>query len=250
MSLKILLADDEFPAREELRCILEDIGNVEIVGECANGEEALKFLQKNKVDAVFLDIAMPGKSGTEVARQLSKMPMPPAIIFSTGFSEFAVEAFALNALDYVLKPYTQERIELTLSRLTAGKIPQKSGEETLRTYNHGMLPSKMAFWHKDRLLLFEPESEIYFFKSENRKTLVYTQKHVLESNMTLKAIEEQVRGKNFLRVHKSYIVNLKMVKEILPSFNDTYALKLQEYPSEDIPVSRHFIPEFKKACGM
>lgn len=246
MSLRVLIVDDEFPARQELRCILEDIGNVEIMAECNNGLDAFSFIQTGEVDAVFMDIEMPIIDGLSIAEKIMQMPDPPKIVFSTGFSEFALQAFALGGTDYVLKPYTQERLEVTISRLTKKDGVGAITKDNLHVYNNSMAPAKMALWSNDRLLLLDPETEIFFFKAENRKTQVFTKKGVMETTQPLKEIEERFKKNHFMRVHKSYIVNTAFIKEVVPWFNDTYILKLNEYPSEDIPVSRHFWPEFKK----
>ncbi len=247
MALKVLIVDDEFPARQELRCILEDIGNVEIVDECNNGLDAFSIIKMCKVDAVFLDIEMPLIDGLSTAEKIMQMDDHPKIVFSTGFSEFALQAFAIGGIDYILKPYTQERLEITVSRLTKNDTATKITNDNLHVYNNSMLPAKMALWSNDRLLLLDPEMEIYFFKAENRKTLVFTKKGTMETSQSLKELEERFQKRNFIRVHKSYIVNTAFIKEVVPWFNDTYILKLNKYTDENIPISRHFWPEFKKA---
>lgn len=244
MALKVLIVDDEFPARQELRCILEEIGNIQVVGECSNGKQALDFIQDHQMDAVFLDIEMPLIDGITVTQKIFEMGDPPKIVFSTGFSEFAVRAFELNATDYVLKPYTQERLELTVARLTKGLKPEQ--QFSTEVYNNRMAPARLAVWNEERLILLEPEEEILFFKSTNRKTIVYTQKDAIETHLLLKTLEERFVNNGFIRVHKSYIVNYTKVRELLPWFNDTYILKLKGYEGEDIPISRHFLPSFKK----
>ncbi|MDR3348484.1 MAG: LytTR family DNA-binding domain-containing protein [Acidaminococcales bacterium] len=250
MALKVLIVDDEFPSRQELRCILEDICNVEVIGECLNGEQALRFLDGKAVDAVFLDIEMPVLDGLGAAEKLAEKQKQVKIVFTTGFSEFAVKAFELAADDYVLKPYTRERLELTVSRLTKGMpAPEKNGAKNIsgNMRLNGLQPAKLAVWDKDRLILLDPENDILFFKSENRKTLVCSKKGVIEVQLPLKAIEERFQERGFLQVHKSYIVNFSMIKEIVPWFNDTYVLKLKDYNSGEIPVSRHFLPRFREA---
>ena len=246
MSIKALIVDEEFPARQELRYILEEIGNVEIVAEFTNGLDVLSFVQTNDADVIFLDIELPIVSGLSIAEKILQMKKPPKIVFSTGFSEFAVQAFALGGTDYVLKPYTKERLEMTISRLTKKEESTKITNENLYVYNNPMAPAKLALWSNDRLLLLDPETEVFFFKAENRKTQVFTKKGVLETSQSLKELEERFRKNRFMRIHKSYIVNTAFIKEVIPWFNDTYILKLSEYAEEDIPVSRHFWPEFKK----
>ncbi len=245
MALKILIVDDEFPARQEIKCLLEEIGNVEVVGECVHGQEALSFLAKNnKVDAVFLDIEMPLMDGLAAAEKINALPEPPKLVFSTGFSEFAVKAFELNGVDYILKPYTKERLEITLSRLTRDKENKDSEQSDI--YNIGTLVNRFTLWHGERLLVLDPREEIMLVKAgKGKKTLFYTKRGIIESGMLLKDVEERLKNSAFLRIHKSYIVNMDKVREVLPWFNDTYLLVVEGCEKEEVPVSRHFMQEFK-----
>ncbi len=245
MALRILIVDDELPAREEMKHILEDIGNIEVVGECANGQAALDFLAKNRdVDAVFLDIEMPVLDGLATARKINELPDPPKLVFSTGFSQFAVQAFELDGTDYVMKPYSQKRMEMTIARLTRGK--EQNEKEPAGYHNNVVLPNKLAVWHNDRLLVLDPKEEIMLIKVEKRrKALFYTKRGILESGMPLKDIEERLSNSGFLRIHKSYIVNMDKVREVLPWFNDTYLLVVENCEQEEVPVSRHFMQKFK-----
>jgi len=247
LTLKTLIVDDEFPARQELRCILEDIGNVEVIGECNNGLDALNIIRKDKIDVVFLDIEMPLISGLSLAKQLSEIDNPPKIVFTTGFSEFALDAFELGGIDYILKPYTQERLEITISRLIKKSGVVKTTRDTFSVNSNKSAPAKIALWSNDRLLLIDPEKEIIFLKAENRKTKVFTQKGTMEIALPLKEWEKRFKNRGFMRVHKSYIVNIAFIKEVVPWFNDTYLLKINEYLDEEIVVSRHYLPGFKKA---
>ncbi len=246
--LRVLVVDDEFPARQELRCILEDIGNVDIVGECTNGQAALDFLAKQSVDVVFLDIEMPVLDGLLVAEKLSGFPQPPKIVFSTGFSQFAVKAFELNGEDYVLKPYTQERLEVTLARITKEEPRKDAAKEENFTdgFKNSTISNKLALWHNDRLLILNPQTEVIMVKTDKqRRILVYTTRGIIASNMSLKDIELRLKDIGFLRTHKSYIVNMDMVSEVIPWFNDTCILSLKNCDEKDIPVSRHFISDFR-----
>lgn len=249
MPLNVLIVDDEYPARQELRCIFEEIGNITVVAECRHGEEAYQILLTTAVDAVFLDIQMRSiDDGLVTAGKIMKLPDKPKVVFTTGFSEFAVQAFELAAVDYVLKPYSRDRLELTIARLTREERPalQPAPVES------GRLPEqvRMPVWHNDRLLVLLP-SEIFFVRSEQkRKTLLYTEKGEFTTTLTLKAIQERLAYCGFLRTHKSFLVNLSKVREIVPWFNDTYMLSLEGCPVQDIPVAKHFLREFKQAMGI
>lgn len=249
MAIRVLIVDDEYPARQELRCIFEEIGNIEVVAECRNGEEAVQTLLTVSVDAVFLDIQMRTMDdGLVTAEKIMKLSAKPKVVFTTGFNEFAVQAFELEAIDYVLKPYSRERLELTIARLTREEKPAvKTVPAEL-----GRSPEqvRVPVWHNDRLLVLLP-TEIFFVRSEQkRKTLLCTEKGDFITTMTLKAVQERLEHCGFLRTHKSFLVNLSKIREIVPWFNDTYILSLEGCPVQDIPVAKHFIREFKQAMGI
>jgi DNA-binding LytR/AlgR family response regulator len=249
MPLKVLIVDDEYPARQELSCIFEEIGNIEVVAECHSGEEAYRTLQEATVDAVFLDIQMRTMDdGLIAAEKIMKLPRKPKIVFTTGFSQFAVQAFELEAVDYVLKPYSRERLELTVERLTR----EEKAIAPPSFSDPGRPPEqvRISVWHNDRLLVLLP-SEIFFVGAEQkRKTLLCTEKGDFTTTMSLKAVQERLANCGFLRTHKSFLVNMSKVREIVPWFNDTYILSLEGCSVKDIPVAKHFMQEFKRAMGI
>lgn len=245
--LKIVIADDEFPARQELRALLETDSTLKIIAECEHGQAVLDYFSTNTADAVFLDIEMPVLDGLTVAEKLKSLSRPPKIIFSTGFDQFAVRAFELEAFDYILKPYTQTRLQTTIAKL----------QKTLQAQSQQYLPqrgdflARLSLWNNNKLLVFNPQEEIYLIKTDtSKKILIYTNKGVLESNLPLKTLEEKLSPCGFLRTHKSYIVNMNKVREIIPWFNDTYILTLENCLEKEIPVSRHFIQSFKNFLNL
>ena len=216
--LKIVIADDEFPSRQELRALLETNSNLEIIAECEHGEAVLDYFSNNTADAVFLDIEMPVLDGLAVGEKLKTLPNPPKIIFSTGFDQFAVRAFELEAFDYILKPYTKTRLQATVIKLQ--KVLQNQSQQQLPSRCN--FPIKLSIWNNNKLLVFNPKEEIYLIKTDtSKKILIYTNKGILESNLPLKTLEEKLCPCGFLRTHKSYIVNMNKVREIIPWFNDT-----------------------------
>ena len=155
--LKSIIVDDEFPARQELANILNNINDIELINSFDNGNAALQYLKVNKdIDVVFLDIDMPVLNGLQLAKKIQQFNRSIAVIFSTGFSEFAVKAFELSAFDYLLKPYTEERVSLSVYRLLKNRSSQKEGIK---------MATKIPFWVQERLVLFTPDKEIYFAQS-------------------------------------------------------------------------------------
>ncbi|MBZ4654749.1 MAG: ypdB [Peptococcaceae bacterium] len=251
--MKALLVDDEFPAREELRCLLEEIGGIEVVGECEDGEEALAFLKKTPLDVIFLDIQMSVKDGLTTAWEILQLPHPPKIVFTTGYNEYAVKAFELNAVDYVMKPYSKKRLEQTVKKLVELKKAEKWENGTiydLLAKNVVTHRGRLSVWAHDRLIVLNT-SQIIFVKAEGKgKTVLYTEKGNFVTGFTLKEIEEKLNSSQFCRIHKSYLVNLEKIREVIPWFNNTYVLVLEDYTEENIPVSRHYIKKFNEKMGI
>lgn len=241
--IRALIVDDEFPTRQELSSILHLINDIEIVAQCSIGQELLDYLQVNTADIVFLDIEMPQINGLEIARIIrSTIPNPPLIVFSTGYSQFAVQAFELQAFDYVLKPYTTERILLTIMRYRN----QKKQQESLQPKDTFKLP----VWHKDKMLLLDPAEEITLIRVEQQKVILTTSKGDMEISTPLKELEQKLKNHGFLRTHKSFIVNIRKIREIQPWFNDTFILTLENCSQQEIPVSRHYLQDFKKMINL
>lgn len=241
--IKVVIVDDEFPTRQELSSILQNINDVEIVAQCSIGQELLDYLQNNTADIVFLDIEMPQVNGLEIARIIrSTISNPPLIVFSTGYGQFAVQAFELQAFDYVLKPYTQERILLTIMRFRN----QKKQMENIAPKDILKLP----VWHNDKMILLNPVEEISLIRAEQQRVIVTTNTGEYEINAALKDVELKLKNLGFLRTHKSFIVNISKIREIIPWFNDTFILTLENCSQKEIPVSRHYLPEFKKILNI
>lgn len=253
MRLRAVLVDDEFPARGELRCLLEEIGGVHVLKECEDGDEALLLLQSNEADVVFLDIQMSSKDGLTAAAEIRRLLKPPKIVFTTGYSEYAVQAFELNAVDYLIKPYSRRRLEQTLIRILDMKKAEGIGDrKTLETLNRirDRGQGRFPVWDNDRLIVLD-NNEIFFAHAlEKRKTLLCTVKGNYTTSLTLKEIESRLSFSKFLRIHKSYIVNLEKIREVIPWFNNTYVLMLEGCPEKNIPVGRHYIKQFNQVMGI
>lgn len=245
MPYKVLIVDDEMPARQELRYILEEISNIEICGECSNGKEALLFLQSNEIDLLFLDVEMPVMNGIECAKIIMYMPNAPKIVFSTGFDQFAVDAFELGAFDYILKPYSEERVQATIERFFDYAALTKTPKGNIIS-----TPNKITLSSAERLLVFDPSTEIIMIKTECGSALFYTTRGIIKTNLLLKEAEENLANSGFMRTHKSFIVNTNMIREVIPYFNDTFLLVMQNYEKEEVPVSRHFMKPFKNKIGL
>lgn len=237
-----LIVDDEMPARCELHYILDNIPTVQVIGECTNGKEVLEILRDNKIDIIFLDIEMPIMDGIETAKRINALSLDSKIVFSTGFDQFAIQAFELEVFDYVLKPYNEDRIAATISRL------QSNIEQNKKIDGEIVCPhNKFAIYSNEKFVVLNPNEDIIMIKSDKSNyTLFYTTKGILTSKILLKDAEEKLFNMGFCRTHKCFIVNLNMIEEIIPWFNETFLLILQNFNKEEVPVSRHYIKTFRK----
>lgn len=251
---RCLIVDDEMPARQELIYILRGIEGVEVIGEASHGMEALRLIEELKPHIVFLDIQMPQMSGIEVARRLLyKNENTPIVIFVTAYDQFALEAFEVNAIDYLLKPIREERLEKSLKKIisTEREKPSKDKLDKLIEYiqlNNKKAPQRISVYHQDRLIPIETKDIIYI-TTEDRNTIIHSRKGKFETNHTLNELMENLDSTVFFRSHKSYIVNLNYIESIEPWFNSTYNINLKDN-DDVIPVSRNYFKEFKKIMNI
>lgn len=256
MKIKILIADDESLARNELIYLLERIGNIEIVGEASTGKDTLLKAKETHPDTVFLDIEMPQMNGIEVAREMLYWYDPPSIVFATAFDEYAIKAFELNAVDYVLKPFEEERILLTLERIRSKTEPRNHYTQNITRFleqfqfsNVAQKLSKIAVHEGETLILLDP-NEILYISREGRGIFVHTNDHQYESKYSLQLLESKLYNYSFFRTHRAYLVNLNHVDQLIPWFNGAYNLILRDPKRTTIPVSRSYIKSLKDILGI
>jgi two-component system, LytTR family, response regulator LytT len=239
--------DDEQLARDELSYLLGQIGGVEVIGQAGNGVEALTTIERLQPDIVFLDIQMPGLTGFEVARRLLASRSPSHIIFVTAYDRHAIEAFEVNAVDYLLKPVEQSRLETAVDRARRRvaidrppdsvtnadleKIVQIVAERQSRR-------ERMAVKVGERFLLVQAEEIIYASMVDEGITVVTGQHAGLSSYRTLDELHEHLDPTVFWRVHRSHLVNINKIKEIVPWFSRNYILRMKDEKATEIPVSR------------
>ena len=237
-----LIVDDEFPARKLIRLFLKEIEDVEIIGEYDNGVDAVKFIQNHNIDLVFLDIKMYQKDGLQTAFDINKLSNSPFIVFTTGFTEYAVKAFELKAIDYIVKPYTKDRILATINRVR--ELQENNSYGVLLNdilYKQGKLP----VWSRDHLFVLNYSDILYFKAYKKGKSYVYSINGEFITDLSLTDVEKELNVDRFIRVHKSFMINIDKIIEIIPWFNSTYVLRLNEC-EDKIPVSRHYISTFRK----
>ncbi len=253
--LRCLIVDDETPAREELLFILRGVKDVEVVGEASHGAEALELIESLSPDLVFLDIQMPQMSGIDVARRLLNKEYKPMIIFVTAYDQFALEAFEVNAIDYLLKPISEERLEKRLKKIKVMKqdrefIDYSKLSQLIEYMKLGTKsgPQWISLYHKERLVPIDIKDIIYA-TIEDKNTVIITTKGKFETNHTLNELMDKLDSSIFLRSHKSYIVNLNFIESIDPWFNSTYNINLKDL-KEIVPVSRSYVKKFREMMSI
>jgi len=249
--LKALIVDDEYPSRNELRYLLEKYDYVQIAGEAANAREAMLLIHAIDYSVVFLDIAMPGLNGLELSRIIGKMNRPPLIVFVTAHEEYAIEAFSVNAVDYLLKPIDPRRLDRTLAKalqLTQVSSPAKAGEPReaeVKRRSVGLIPIE----HNGKTILVDEKNIVYLFAS-NDYTFIKTNKEKYLTKFTLKDLEKRLNPHLFFRCHRSYLVNIKKAREVVPMVNGTLVLVVDDNEKSEVPVSRSQAKTIRSLLGM
>jgi len=230
--LRVLIADDEQPARNKMKRLLSKFDDVEVVSIAENGLEALENIQNEKPDLVFLDIEMPGMNGLEVAENIDLDDMP-AVVFATAYSEHAIKAFEINALDYLLKPFNEERLRATIDKVSENRAESALDKNKIAEILKSELADdiKVPFSNKvpiptrDRYKLVD-YSEVVCIEVEERSVRLFTKERSYLLNHTLDTFERKLPADMFFRVNRSCIIGLKHVKEIVIWFGNRFKIIL------------------------
>ena len=216
MKMTVLIAEDDPAMRHVLRKALEEITDVEVIGEAENGLEAVRLVKKLAPQVVFLDIAMPGKDGLEVAREVCEIRPKTMIIFATAFENYTHQAFEVYAFDYLIKPYKIDRIRKTMERISLKLAETEQAvtgfESPLKNETR---PAKILVKEEGKKI-FVNIKDIVFITREERCVVINTVGGKIKTSDTLEALEQQLSGDSFFRSHRGFIINLDMVKEIQP----------------------------------
>jgi two-component system response regulator LytT len=239
MNIRALVVDDEQPARDELCYQLGTLGSVEVLGQAENGVDALAAIERLRPDVVFLDVQMPGLDGFEVARWLIERGSPTHIIFVTAFDHYAIEAFEVNAVDYLLKPVDPSRLEQAVARARR-RVPAGDQIERLAQLvaDRQEKRKQLAVRVGERFLLVRAEEIIYASLAEDSINIVTGHLAGTSNYRTLDELQARLDPKIFWRVHRSHLVNINQIKEIVPWFSRNYILRMKDPKATEIPVSR------------
>jgi len=263
MTLTALIIDDEQLAREELKYLLDQVGGVEVVAQGANGIEAVDLIEEHRPDMVFLDVQMPGLDGFAVIQRLMDLKAKaganaealPQIVFATAYDQYAVRAFDVNAVDYLLKPFDRTRVEQAVERVkgrinngtatSPAALPEPQIDALLRLLNRpqgaaqpARLPSKVIVQAQNRLLLVG-QADICYAAIEEGVIRVVTQAFEGQSKCrTLEELLDLLDPAVFWRAHRGFVVNINHIREVVPWFKSSYQLRMDDKRQTEIPVSR------------
>ena len=234
--MRIAIIDDEKPARSELKFLmLQCLPDAEIT-EISSGEEALEIFSKMAFDLLLIDINLGDISGTILASTVHKLMPEAEIVFATAYNTYAEKAFEVDALYYLLKPFSEDKVRQMVERY---KGKRKSLPE-VPSISFSKIPLNI-----DKKTIMMEISDVVYIESQNRVCLIHTISGDYQDNNTLNYFEERLLSKGFFRIQKSYLVNLNQVKEMYPWFNGTYCVKMAGYKNDALPVSRKKIKQLK-----
>ncbi|MGG7444685.1 LytR/AlgR family response regulator transcription factor [Kosakonia oryzendophytica] len=242
--MKVIIVEDEILAQQELSWLIKAHSQMEIVGTFDDGLDVLKYLQHNKVDAIFLDINIPSLDGVLLAQNISQFAHKPFIVFITAWKEHAVEAFELEAFDYILKPYQESRIISMLQ-----KLENAWQQQTGTAANPQPRENATINLVKDERIIVTSIHDIYYAEAHEKMTFVYTKRESYVMPMNITEFCSKLPAAHFFRCHRSYCVNLDKIREIEPWFNNTYILRLRDLEFQ-VPVSRSKVKEFRQLMAL
>ncbi len=229
--MQVMIADDEAPARRKLARFLAAHDDISLVAEAANGIDAIDLIAMTKPELLFLDIHMPDLDGIGVAEALAGTERPPAIVFVTAYDDYAVKAFELSAIDYLLKPYDRERFDLALARARSTTLAVPSGEQLVKMLaglRHEERYVRRILIPNDGRSFFVSIEEIVRLESDGNNVLVHTTRGTHPLRSTLASIESRLDPARFARVHRSHVVNIDAIAEIRPWFHGDAVIVMRD----------------------
>jgi DNA-binding LytR/AlgR family response regulator len=247
MSLSAVIVDDEQLARDELAYLLKNAGDVNVVAEGKNGLEAIHLIKEHHPDLVFLDVQMPGLDGFGVIKKLLDKKLPlPKIVFATAFDQYAVRAFEVNAVDYLLKPFDKKRVAQSIQKARAQQeaegLPAEKIDALVQMMEAQKQPaSKVLLKTMGRMLLVDQKDICYAWIEDGVITVVTGGPNGIEGQSNCRTLEEllaSLDAKLFWRAHRSYLVNINRIREVVPWFKSSYQLRMDDRKQSEIPVSR------------
>jgi DNA-binding LytR/AlgR family response regulator len=245
-ALRTVIVDDEPLAREDLCYQLTELGEVDVLAQAGNGPDGLAAIERHRPDVVFLDVQMPGLTGFEVARRLLDLPAPPNVVFVTAYDQHAIEAFEVNAVDYLLKPVDTGRLDQALQRVrrrlafAPADLPlnDQFAQLVRAMADKPSRREQVAVKVGETFTLVQADEIIYASLVDESITIVTGSVSGTSNDRTLDELQARLHPEVFWRVHRSHLVNINRIKEIVPWFSRNYILRMKDAKGTEIPVSR------------
>jgi two-component system LytT family response regulator/two-component system response regulator LytT len=243
-SISALIVDDEKPARDELAYLLKSVADLIVIGQAKNGLEAVTFIKEKSPDLVFLDVQMPGLDGFGVLKKLVERKIRlPQIVFATAYEHYAVQAFEVSAVDYLLKPVDKTRLAKAIARARKMMDAEPADDGRLKALldqlgKRRAAPSKILLKTQQRLLLIDAEDMVYATIDDGLITIVTRESEGTSNYRTLEDLQERLDERSFWRVHRSFLVNIHHIREVVPWFKSSYQLRMDDRRASTVPVSR------------
>jgi two-component system response regulator LytT len=259
MSLSTVIVDDEQLARDELAYLLKDMGDINVVAQGKNGVEAVNLIREHNPDLVFLDVQMPGLDGFGVIKKLLDRKLPlPKIVFATAFDQYAVKAFEVNAIDYLLKPFDKKRVAQSVQKVRAKLDPESASTDKLETLvrmleSQKPQTSKILLKAAGRLFLVDQKDICFASIEDGIISVATTGTASMEGQSNCRTLEELLDSLDpnvFWRAHRSYLVNINRIKEVVPWFKSSYQLRMDDKKQTEIPVSRAQTRRLRELFGL
>jgi two-component system LytT family response regulator len=253
--LRTLLVDDESQARKELRFLLQPFDDIQVIGEAANALEALELINNLNYAIIFLNIDMPGLNGIDLARQLQEKDDSPSVIFTTAHEEYACAAFQVNALDYLLKPIAGKRLGQAITKVRKFRgipAPVRTNSKTAKNKTTDLTSKPLEVVPvevRGKTILLRHDEIVYIYTDKDN-VYVKTHKESYLTRFTLRDLELRFNSNNFFRSHRCYLVNMQRMRELIPYFNGTYAVVVDDHERSEIPVSRTQSRKLKNILGL
>lgn len=243
--MRVFLIDDEQPAIDELKWLLEKYEDIQIEGTFNSPKRALEYIIMEEPDVIFLDIQMPEMDGFTLAEVLIRLRKPPNIVFVTAYDAYALKAFEINAVDYVLKPVMEERLAIAIEKLRHSIPSATAIDQLIKDRYLSTRAKRLPLWKDDRIHLVSP-NDIVYLECKSGETWIYTVKGLFMTTEPLNHYEEILTAYGYYRCHRSYVIRLEAITEIIPWFNNTYQVKVKGYKDVEIPISRRNVKKFKE----
>jgi two-component system response regulator LytT len=246
-SMKVLIVDDEKPARRDLTRILEKIDGFEKAGEASNGLKAVEIIRDIAPDIVLLDIQMPGLDGFQVLGRLGETGNIPPVIFVTAYDQYAIRAFDVHAVDYILKPVDEDRLREALGRAkdkAQGAVPRQDLDELLRSV--GALAQRVPVRRGTGVVMVDVQEILYASVTDGEVSIVSSELEGTSARRSLDELQTELPAGMFMRVHRAYLANVYRIREIIPWENNSFRIRMGSDEGPVIPVSRANARELKR----